>query len=276
MASVTFSASVGGDGRTVTDDSNPATGLDGGGHRTRFVPCLAQTVAVAAYTVGRASAAASSASSAATSAANAATSASAAATSATNAANSASAAAASASSAASVISAAFPVGAVYITAGNTNPGTFLGGTWAQIAQGRALIGVGSLGSDTYAAGETGGAALVTLSKTEMPWHNHGGVTGGQSNDHTHGGWTDSQGTHQHSYIDRYKVAGTGAGDWGSPNEGGMTESWRVTEMSGAHSHNVGTNGVSANHTHAVFGEGGGGAHENRMPYLAVYFWQRTA
>lgn len=54
MGSVTFSASVGGDGSTVTDDGSTSTGLDGGGHRTRFVPCLAQTVAVAAYAVERA------------------------------------------------------------------------------------------------------------------------------------------------------------------------------------------------------------------------------
>jgi lysophospholipase L1-like esterase len=55
MSSVTFSTTVGGDGSTVTDDTNPTTGLDGGGHRTRFVPALAQTVAVAAHTVAQAS-----------------------------------------------------------------------------------------------------------------------------------------------------------------------------------------------------------------------------
>lgn len=38
MSSVTFHTVVGGDGSTVTDDSNPATGLDAGGHRVRFVP----------------------------------------------------------------------------------------------------------------------------------------------------------------------------------------------------------------------------------------------
>lgn len=54
MSSVTFSPSVGGDGSTVTDDSNATTGLDGGGHRTRFVPALAQVVAVAAHTVTKA------------------------------------------------------------------------------------------------------------------------------------------------------------------------------------------------------------------------------
>ena len=44
MASVTFSSLTGGDGSTITDDSDPVTGLDGGGHIYRFVPALAQTV----------------------------------------------------------------------------------------------------------------------------------------------------------------------------------------------------------------------------------------
>lgn len=72
MSSVTFSTAVGGDGSTVTDDSNPTTGLANGGHRTRFVPALAQTVAVAANTVNKASEAAASAAAASASAASAA------------------------------------------------------------------------------------------------------------------------------------------------------------------------------------------------------------
>lgn len=68
MASVTFPAGVGGDGSTVSDDANPTTGLANGGHRTRFVPALAQMVAVAQNTVTQATNAASSATAAATSA----------------------------------------------------------------------------------------------------------------------------------------------------------------------------------------------------------------
>ena len=45
MSSATFPISLGGDGSTVSDDANPATGLANGGHRTRFVPALSQTVA---------------------------------------------------------------------------------------------------------------------------------------------------------------------------------------------------------------------------------------
>lgn len=72
MSSVTFLTTVGGDGSTVTDDSNPSTGLANGGHRTRFVPALAQTVAIAANTVDKAQQAVDSAASAAASAASAA------------------------------------------------------------------------------------------------------------------------------------------------------------------------------------------------------------
>lgn len=47
MASVTFPIVLGGDGSTVSDDSNPTTGLANGGHRTRFVPALSNTVKIA-------------------------------------------------------------------------------------------------------------------------------------------------------------------------------------------------------------------------------------
>jgi hypothetical protein len=93
MASVTFSTTVGGDGSTVTDDSNAGTGLAAGGHRTRFVPALAQAVAVALNTVTKALQAAASESNAVAQAAIATIKAAASAVSATSAAASASSAA---------------------------------------------------------------------------------------------------------------------------------------------------------------------------------------
>jgi hypothetical protein len=47
MTSVTFPPALGGDGSTVTDDANVSTGLANGGHRTRFLPTLVNTVAMA-------------------------------------------------------------------------------------------------------------------------------------------------------------------------------------------------------------------------------------
>ncbi|WP_237673574.1 glycerophosphodiester phosphodiesterase [Vreelandella profundi] len=54
MATVTFSADLGGDGKTYTDDADPDTGLDGVGYIERFVPALAGSVAMAAYAKSRA------------------------------------------------------------------------------------------------------------------------------------------------------------------------------------------------------------------------------
>lgn len=60
---------------------------------------------------------------------------------------------------------AFPVGAVYITYNNNNPGDFLGGTWVQFGQGRVLIGQGTATDVdsvqcSFSSGQTGG------------WYNH--------------------------------------------------------------------------------------------------------
>ena len=61
----------------------------------------------------------------------------------------------------SIKSAMYPVGSVYITYNNVNPGTFLGGTWVQFGQGRTLIGQGT-GNDgstsmSFTANSAGGS-----------------------------------------------------------------------------------------------------------------------
>lgn len=70
----------------------------------------------------------------------------------------------------------FPIGAVYITYGNTNPGTFLGGTWERFGQGRTLVGEGtgydgstSMSFDTYTVG---GEYRHKLTIDELPSHAH--------------------------------------------------------------------------------------------------------
>ena len=70
----------------------------------------------------------------------------------------------------------FPVNSIYHTYTDVNPGTFLGGTWVRIAEGRMLIGVNS----KYTAGATGGEETHKLTVSEMPSHNHGSAGG-----HTH-------------------------------------------------------------------------------------------
>ncbi len=100
----------------------------------------------------------------------------------------------------------FPVGAIYTSTTNTNPSTFLGGTWAQFGQGRTLLGVGSNAANNtttfgnLAAGainrttveETGGEVSNTLTTAQMPSHTHTQTA------HTHTFTGTAMGTHNHT------------------------------------------------------------------------------
>lgn len=47
MTSVTMPTGLGASGNTYSDDDDPTTGLANGGHRTRFVPLVVDTLAIA-------------------------------------------------------------------------------------------------------------------------------------------------------------------------------------------------------------------------------------
>lgn len=67
-----------------------------------------------------------------------------------------------------MINTIYPVGSIYISTVNTSPKVLFGvGEWEQIKD-RFLLGAG----DTYNAGATGGEASVTLTRAQMPEHNH--------------------------------------------------------------------------------------------------------
>lgn len=87
----------------------------------------------------------------------------------------------------------YPIGAVYISLTDTNPGTYLKGTWVQFAQGRTLVGVGS-GSDgsntqTFNVDDTGGEYKHLLTKKELSFIDYGGLlqqNGSTIGVHSHG------------------------------------------------------------------------------------------
>ena len=61
----------------------------------------------------------------------------------------------------------YPVGAIYISANETDPGELFGGTWEQLKD-RFLLAAG----DVYEAGSRGGKAEHTLTVDEIPSHEH--------------------------------------------------------------------------------------------------------
>lgn len=87
----------------------------------------------------------------------------------------------------------YPIGSVYISLTNTNPGTYLKGTWEQFAEGRTLVGVGS-GSDgsntqTFNVNDTGGEYKHLISKKELSIIDYGALlqqNGSAIGVHAHG------------------------------------------------------------------------------------------
>lgn len=182
----------------------------------------------------------------------------------------------------------YPVGAVYISTVSTNPGTLFGGTWTQI-QGKFLLAA----SSSYAAGSTGGEASHTLTASEMPAHNHGGSSGNA------GGHTPAGRISQHTHAITVSTGGANnivlnspdAAAWGSVAK---TEQWKsdidrtgdrgvyactltVSPTATAANASLQFTGTAvAAHSHTISSQGGGAAHNNMPPYLAVYVWKRTA
>lgn len=156
--------------------------------------------------------------------------------------------------------AAYPVGSIYMSVNNTSPATLFGGTWVRI-QDRFLLAAGS----SYSAGSTGGEETHTLSKNEMPAHTH--TFTGTAASHTHDTFLrDANAADYASYRYMVDTYGTGAAANGwAPTMSASTSKKRMRTGSASHT----PSGTNAN-------TGGGEAHNNMPPYLAVYVWKRTA
>ena len=143
----------------------------------------------------------------------------------------------------------YPVGAIYISTVSTSPKTLFGfGPWTRIKD-TFLLGAG----DSYSAGSTGGESEHALTVDEIPSHKHTATT-------------SEDGSHTHTIGSDQDVA---------YNSSGKCRSVHKAET-GA-SYYDGSTGTSGGHTHAVTvkNTGGGLAHNNMPPYLAVYIWKRT-
>lgn len=66
----------------------------------------------------------------------------------------------------------YPVGSIYMSVNNTNPGTLFGGTWVAWGAGRVPVGVDANDSSFDTVEETGGEKTHQLTVAEMPSHTH--------------------------------------------------------------------------------------------------------
>lgn len=180
----------------------------------------------------------------------------------------------------SAVTAAYPVGSIYMNASNaTNPGTLLGfGTWTALSEGRVLMGAGTGGGGTYAAGATGGSKdAITVAHT----HTYSGTTG-TGGQHYHGNGSNNGGNGGYDgYVDWSSASGfPGAKTWiWNGSGGGLGYGPNLT--SGNQGTTYAINASSGDsHSHSVSGTtastGSSGTDANLPPYLVVYMWQRTA
>ena len=107
----------------------------------------------------------------------------------------------------------FPVGAVYITYDNNNPGNFLGGTWERFGQGRTLVGEGT-GNDgstsmSFTAESSGGEYKHKLNVAEMPSHGHKLYARGGQTAQTSSPFADNKPITQGSNSYGFNVSSTG-------------------------------------------------------------------
>ena len=140
----------------------------------------------------------------------------------------------------SIKSAMYPVGSVYITYNNVNPGTFLGGAWKRFGQGRTLVGEGT--------GNDGSTSMsFTPNSSDGKYKNtHYHVTSfGWDGDYFYAGKPD--GAANNAY-DRTSVI---------PNGYGIQTSSFISRQ------------VRLNWTDDR-------TISNVQPYIVVFFWRRTA
>lgn len=177
-----------------------------------------------------------------------------------------------------LLSLVYPVGSIYTSVNNTNPGSFLGGTWASFGAGRTLIGVNSSDDDFSAAQKTGGTKQVTLSTDQMPSHTHTGSTDSGDGNHNHNAQTADASLEGTFTAFRGTTGGivSRVGE-SSDNVGGTGTTRENLKITADHQHQININNSGA-HIHDFTTESAGGSEPIDIlpPYITVYFWRRTA
>lgn len=142
------------------------------------------------------------------------------------------------------INSIYPIGSVYISLTETNPGTYLKGIWEQFGQGRTLIGVGTGndGSNTmdFKAGSTGGNYE----------HNH--TYGVKLNDY-------------YSNMSNFKLRNSDDSWQGGVNDGNQTAYVNSACQEANKEITSQTFKIEANTSNS----------RTMQPYITVYFWKRV-
>lgn len=154
----------------------------------------------------------------------------------------------------------YPVGSLYFSVNNTDPGTLFGGVWQRIED-TFLLCAGS----TYAAGTTGGAASTTSGEPSNNISGSTAITVDQMPSHNHEmpSWMWAVSSYFNTGTHNIGVSGNRTGNAITYNDNRTSqEQWVTSTGSGqGHTHTL------SSHTHTV---------STMPPYLSIYVWKRTA
>lgn len=162
----------------------------------------------------------------------------------------------------------YRIGDCIISVNAENPSKNFGGTWQLLCPGRTLVCVDTSQSEFNTLKKTGGSKTHILTTAQMPSHTH------TQNAHSHGASSGSGGSHTHVFRVRHFVKnGTGGtvSTMGFASDNNDTSATSVLSA-GAHTHSITVNKVTASNQNT----GGGQAHNNLQPFMAVYIWVRIA
>ena len=153
----------------------------------------------------------------------------------------------SASIVSQLINVIYPVGSIYITTNEQNPGEYLGGEWESYGEGRTIVGAGT-GTDEnnvqkmFEINQTGGEYQHTLTVNEMPSHNH--LFGYRNNSYSGFYYSRENGQNINYWLGN-----------------GNTDNTQQGQTDGK---------ITIDYT------GGNQAHNNIQPYIVTYMWKRIS
>ena len=131
----------------------------------------------------------------------------------------------------------YPVGSIYMSVNDVNPSTIYGGTWTAWGSGRVPVGVNTSDSNFNSVEKTGGVPTVTLTVSQIPYHQHG----------------------YNSYQDGY------------PTNYSDKENYKTPVVN----KNASYNGSGIEYTQCNY-TGGNDSHNNLQPYITCYMWKRIS
>lgn len=163
----------------------------------------------------------------------------------------------------------YPVGSIYISVKNVNPGTKFGGTWVAWGAGRVPVGVNASDTSFSTVEKTGGSKNAVI-----PYHNHSvnAVTIESSGSHRHeslyGDMPDGTGDDKLCYNEK-ALPSASDGVRGGISAANTDINLYIGSTSSEHTHTV-----PAHNTNYV-GTSGNTTNANLQPYITCYMWKRT-